>query len=64
MNDCQDTCTTTVVVVLTTVSIQKALNVLPVSDKYDCVPVSVPGGRGGHFLDMPNEDVPLDGVTF
>ena len=47
MNDCQDTCTTTVAVVLPTVSIQKALSLLPVSDKYECLLVIVSPGRGG-----------------
>ena len=52
-------------VVLPTVSIQKALSLLPVSEKIGVsAGHSVPGGRGGHFLDMANEDVLLDVVTF
>ena len=45
MNDC--TCITTVAIVLPTVSIQKALSLLPVSDKYECLPVIVSPGEEG-----------------
>ena len=51
-------------VVLPTVSIQKALSLLPVSDKIGVSAGHTVPGKRGHFLDMANEDVPLDGVTF
>ena len=48
MNNCQDTCTTTMAVVPPTVSIQKALSLLPISDKIGVsASHSVPWGRGG-----------------